>query len=179
MSTKKINKKYRKISIFYSTVIVITITIIVIITTIIFIQVNRPEKNIEIYSEYYKPFEISFQIRDSYYKTDAITNFEKNYSLANYIEAIKQAEIIQKNDSTIPILFLAGIAYMELKSYDKALKYFNTDDKSSPFYEQIIWYKSLCYIRLGQTEEAKELLKMMVNTDSDYKRNVNQIINEL
>ena len=67
------------------------------------------------------------------------------------------------------VLYL-GTAQMAEGTYEAALESFSRIAPENPYFDQIIWYRALCHVKLEQSKEAVELLTEIGETEFHFKR---------
>lgn len=100
-----------------------------------------------------------------YFLHDAIADAVLNYKKGNYNECINVLNIVSKyTDSDINCKFYCGMSYFNKKNYLLAKNYFEDciSNPNNTFLQESQYYKALCLIELGNTEDAKILLKEII-----------------
>jgi len=136
----------------------------------------------KIFANYYETYLIDnkamprmFFIKNEYDKAFQL------YKQGNYREAIKQLEGLFKSDTTrITACFLLGMSYIELQNYSEAIKHLAyVADQNDPTGKQAEWYLSLCYLKMGKTEEATKLFTKISSDNGLYKPLAQAILNKM
>ncbi|WP_431165677.1 tetratricopeptide repeat protein [Tenacibaculum halocynthiae] len=101
-----------------------------------------------------------------------LTKAQDAFELGEYKNALKlisSQERMYKKQSGVVLLY-KGIAQMELKKYDDALKTFDLLS-SGDFIDapRGIWYKALLFLKKEDKETAQKLLKEIASNPSHYK----------
>ena len=97
----------------------------------------------------------------AYYKTN---NFQKITTIAN-----------KKNNDTLA--YFQGVSWFKQKKFQNGIQSFEKIPKQSIYSNKGNYFKALCYFKLNQNAQTKELLN---NCDLDmYDPNFNQKVNEL
>jgi len=74
--------------------------------------------------------------------------------------------------------FILGLAQIEMKEFQAAVESFSTASETiSPIEYDIIWYRALCYIQLGEYDQAIIDLNGLV--DTKYSERANQVIDKV
>ena len=74
----------------------------------------------------------------------------------------------------------SGICCLELNDIQKAKEHFvKARINSEKFYASATWYLALCYIRLGQFDQAKQLLNELTNEQNDYMQKAKELLTQL
>ena len=100
---------------------------------------------------------------------DSIQNGLRLYNEGQYDSAAKQFErVIERDTGNYLAKKYAGIVYLRLANYDKALAYFQQLEKYSLFSNPAIFYQALTLLKRnhpGDKQDAKRLLQVVVNGD--------------
>jgi tetratricopeptide (TPR) repeat protein len=89
--------------------------------------------------------------------------------------------ILQKDSTNIPAKKDAGIVYLRLGNYNKALLYFQQLEKSSLYANPAALYYALTIMKrnqLGDKEHARQLLQKVVDNDLDGKETAHEWLNK-
>lgn len=78
------------------------------------------------------------------------------------------------------LTFYKGLAHMANKEFEQAvLDLKELKGKSGDFRTQATWYLALCYLRLGDREEASKLLNELIQENSSYKDRALEVLNKM
>ena len=85
-----------------------------------------------------------------------------------------------KNESFVT-QFYRGLSYQNLNSFSKAIDEYTKviDDGNNLFVEEAEWYRSLCYLKLGQKVEARNELLAVIERKGHYENDAKAIIRKL
>lgn len=160
---------------------VAAVALLLIGSAFVFNMIRNPSMSPEqIYEMYYQPDDAVMVMRSG--------NTDNNESML--VEALRKYEnedfegalkLFKKDKSNLMVHFYSGLAYMEIEHFNEAIRSFQTilDDKQNLFIEQAMWYQGLCYIRIGQTEKAREVFSELNTPGSSYKAKVEFILKNL
>ncbi|MDX2430318.1 MAG: tetratricopeptide repeat protein [Bacteroides sp.] len=157
------------------------IAAVVMIGLISFIFINRISPDpLKLYAEYYQPYpninkpltRLEDKSDDPYflYETgkyrDAITGFKT---------------LLEANPDDEAALFYTGIIQMELQDFEQAAVQFEQLLAQQPgtYSRPALWYISLSYLQLEQTEKAIEFLRELADEEDLYSRNSGKILEKL
>lgn len=74
--------------------------------------------------------------------------------------------------------FIRGLIWIGEEKYSKATEVFDLALQiKTPIYEDVLWYRALCYIQLNQIDKAKDDLNMLMN--SKYSERAAEIVNRI
>lgn len=140
--------------------------------------VNKKADTANLYAEYYRPYpNIETPLSRS---EDTNINPYYLYESGNYRDAIKEFGTIIKDNSkdNQSALFYTGISYMELFEFNKAIECLKVmaNNDTSRFSRPALWYISLAYIYIDNTEMATEYLQQLESEDDLYGRNSKKIL---
>lgn len=136
----------------------------------------------EIFNCYYKRYNAGTQMRGSdSLKSDfefALTEFDKK----NFKEAALLFNSIPDTSEYILAKdFYLGMTYMEMNEFTTAKLYLDSvsDHSQSIFIDKALWYKSLCFIKLNEIDNAVSVLNRLQEMDSDYSESARKVIDEI
>jgi len=114
---------------------------------------------------------------------DHLQNGLRLYNEGQLNPAGQQFEtIIQSDTSNYLAKKYAGIVYLRLGNYDKALTYFQQLEKYSLFSNPAIFYQALTLLKrnqAGDKQQAQKLLKQVVDNDLEGKETAQQWLKKL
>ncbi len=80
------------------------------------------------------------------------------------------SKYISKVPADFEAVYLAGISYLEINQFEKAIEAFKkVRINSEKHYEKATWYLALSYLREQQPDQAKTILKELIASASPYK----------
>jgi len=157
--------------------------ILLIFSVLFFNNVHQPNQT-AIFSNYYKPYPLSFQTRTSgQQKNEAIHNARLLYLNQKYSAALPLLNKLSIENPQNPKFLLGkGICYIELKEWEKALAAFDSiiQLNESFFKDHAIWYTTLIHFKLQDFQQAKNGLKILAgNADADHHEDAQQLLKVL
>jgi len=157
-------------------------TILISIGGLTYYHSHQPPSKDEIFTEYYKPYEVTVSFRSADTEINSLlTNALQAYQQENYNEALGLFQQVLEKRNDISAQMYSGISYMEIEKYRKANKSFQDviKAKDNLFIDQAKWYSAMCYVKLGEIQNAKSLLMELSQTSAFYKNKSAEIIKEL
>jgi tetratricopeptide (TPR) repeat protein len=103
----------------------------------------------------------SLQIARQFYNDGQLTSSAKIFE-----------NIAQRDSSNTEAITNAGIVYLRLSEYDKALAYFQQLEKDTLYFNPAVFYQALTLLKrnhIGDKQRARELLQKVVDNDLDKK----------
>jgi len=92
----------------------------------------------------------------------------QKYNKGDYASALELFEACLSDESrTETILLYAGSSALMTGDPDKALRYFANWDESSPVYDQVEWYTAGCYMKKGDIDKTKAIIKK-ISEDTEH-----------
>jgi tetratricopeptide (TPR) repeat protein len=153
-----------------------------IIASVLYYTTGRTSAE-EIYTKYYKPYEMSMRVRSADNSTNKmLTKAISLYDSGNFKEAAVLFEKVLACDSTkMAINLYSGISSMEIKEYNDADRSFNRiiDHNNNPYIEQAQWYLGFCYLMTNKTKLARQQFKAIANSNSFYKKDADKIYRKI
>lgn len=156
-------------------------TVLLLVVAGIYMFGNKEATPDELYAEYFAPYPNVFEptVRGSEEATKRAFAFQK-YEEGEYAQAAALFEEITSEKKEPGILLLLGNANLALGKTDAARNNFNdliqmADSNAAA----ARWYLSLCYLRDGQLEQAKDTLEVVAKGDDAYSEKARQLINAL
>lgn len=107
----------------------------------------------------------------SYYLHDIISEAMLYYKKGNYNQCINSLNTVSAyTNLDINCKFYYGMCYFNKKNFSKALTYFEDciSNTNNTFLQEALYYQALCLIETGNTDEAKTLLKQIVDDGEFY-----------
>lgn len=166
----------------YSQFLKIAASVVVLLSVGIHFLLNSNTLNSEaIYEEHFTPFENVVRpiVRGENSEDLEFLAFIK-YEEGKYNEALPLFEKYYSESKKPQILLYIGICNLGVKDFSKAAdnleKYISKDDT---YLDIAHWYLGLSYLKLGNTEKAKENFKQVQELGTYKKNTVDEILNEL
>jgi hypothetical protein len=110
-------------------------------------------------------------LQPNYYLHEVISDAMLFYKKANYNECINSLNTLAHyNKEDINCKFYYGLCYFNKKNYEKALPYFDECifNLNNTFLQEAQFYTALCLIETNKNEEAKTILKQIVEDGEFY-----------
>lgn len=135
--------------------------------------------NTEIYDQYYATENSILTVRSNEaIDFNPINEGMKYFDQQNYENALNSFELA--SDNVVAKLY-SGFSYMELKQYDQAIVAFKEiiNQKDNLFIDQAEWNLGLCYIITNNTDQAKEVLTQITNSNTIYNIRAQQLLEDM
>ena len=102
----------------------------------------------------------------------AQSDYENTIQILNKVPETKDAFVKH---------FYTALSYQNLGEFDQAIKEFTKviNHGNNLFIEEAEWYKSLCYLRLDQKQEAKNELMAVIDRKGYYEKDARAIIRKM
>lgn len=139
----------------------------------------------DFFQEYYHPYPaiMSFRSPADRNETEKILyNAFNYYDTEEYELALISFQKVLSIDSLCFMSqFYLAVCEIEKENYANAQKYLLdlTQKEEHIFWEQSHWYLSLVYLKLDQTEQAKSVLRKIIDEDMDQRNDSESILNQL
>jgi len=103
------------------------------------------------------------------------TNGEYKKAITLYDQAIKES-----NEKFVYHFYKAA-SLQNLEKYEEAIPEYNRviTQSDNIFIEEAEWYKSLCYIKLGSKQKAKDQLLAIIERKGYYEKNAKTVLRRL
>ena len=105
------------------------------------------------------------------------------YINGEYEEAVKVYDkaLINVENEKYVFNFFKGASLQNLNRYEEAITEFSKviNDGDNMFIEEAEWYKSLCYLKLGNKKIAREELMAIISRKGDYEKDAKAILRRL
>jgi tetratricopeptide (TPR) repeat protein len=136
---------------------------------------SNTKSNDELYAYYAKIDAVDEITRGN---NDSIFNMAAQlFNQKKYAESVKLFEKIQSNNAQVQ--FILGIAYTEIKQFDKAIMYFDEVLKGdSVFKEKAYWHKAMVYLKKNEIEKCKQQLNS-INKEAEYYDEAQKLLKEM
>jgi tetratricopeptide (TPR) repeat protein len=158
---------------------------IAILAAVISILIFRPFRSKpvqDLYATYYREYPVSSDIYDPFRADDDLLFAMKVYEAGDFERAAVLFEMLaDSSESTAMPLFYAGHAYLHLNRTDRAIELFKELLTEVPpdLEPANRWYLALAYLRIGESEMAKEELLQIGAVDSPYRRVARRLLRDL
>ncbi len=161
--------KVRSLSIVYS---VAASIVVLVVAGIYFYSFNTPDYQ-SLYAENFTPYEDMILARgeegiaDEELLSEGMTAYnEQQYDLA----INKLSDYLSNNPEKYGVAFYIGLAQLELNNIEEAIANFKIAQKDPLFLQQAQWYQALSYLKSEQLDQAKNILQLVEDQNSHYKR---------
>jgi len=133
---------------------------------------NQAPTTDQVFEKYYQPYSVTITDRSASAELNSLlTTAMQKYKDREYTQALQLfQQVLEQRDDVAANLY-SGISYMEIEKYKKASESFDKviQDNDNLYVDQARWYMSMCYIRLGNIDNARNLLQAL-SEQSDYYR---------
>jgi TolA-binding protein len=157
--------------------------LIIILIGLFFILQHNTYSNEELFTAYYKPYEVSTTTRgiriDTIVSHTLYNSAITEYEALKFPEAAKYFEQFVQTDSTnYKAYFLLGISYIETDDIGGAIQSFQKIIKAgtSLYDDNARWYLGLCYLKTNETEKACEQFKYLININAFCSKQASEIL---
>ncbi|MCB2208524.1 MAG: tetratricopeptide repeat protein [Bacteroidetes bacterium] len=133
----------------------------------------------ELFGQYYTTENSILNVRsDNTAEYSPVNDGLKYFDQQNYDKALYAFELAPEN---VVAKLYAGFSYMELKQYDQAIIKFKDiiDQKDNLFIDQAEWNLGLCYVATNNTNQAKQLLTKITNSNTIYNIRAQQLLEDM
>jgi len=143
--------------------------------TVYFLKGNKPV--FEEYYELYPNYEVT-ALRGK----EGVSSRQKAYQ--SYDKGLYEQAYAQFNDLESPVkadYFFSAMSCIELEKYDVAIDNLNhvIVSRDSDYYNAAQWYSALVFIKTEKLDQARELLKVLKESNSEYTNQAQKLFNEL
>jgi tetratricopeptide (TPR) repeat protein len=123
---------------------------------------NLAPSNEQLFAQYFSDYpNVVAPIDKGVSDSDPIFKAFQTYELKEYEKALSLISALNVQNETTA--FYKGLCELALDHPQKAIAYLdNVKDTSLSIYQASLWYKALAFLKLGNTTEAKSLLKIVV-----------------
>lgn len=135
------------------------------------------------FDRYYAPFEAT-----DYMQRGADNEMYRNLALGinhylegNYRQCIEQFSSISSIPALQPEVHLySALSYMGLGEYRTGQNILQSSlDETSRYQAETLWYLSLCYVKSGEFDQAREALSQLEMYDGLYKKDAQTLLKKL
>ena len=150
------------------------------ISALMYFMLNQNNTD-KLYASNFEPYpniEVS-NLRSDSKKSLEIDAFTA-YDLEDYKLAHELFTKILETESKDYLRFYNGMCAMQLENFDLAIEELSTiNEPKSKYYEKVIWFKALIYLKLNKKEDTQTLLNELVNHYSFKKEEAKQLLSKL
>ena len=162
---------------YYAAAAVIGITVIVTVFTNTF--TDRPD---QLFQAYFTPYPNMFQptTRSNGSVDSKRAEAFKAYEQADYQRAATLFSDLLRDKKEAGMLLLLGNSNLMLDNVEEAKENFITLNKDFDELDmQAKWYLSLCYLKSGETEKARAILKELGDTEISYATKARELLEKV
>ncbi|MEE4259981.1 MAG: tetratricopeptide repeat protein [Bacteroidales bacterium] len=156
-----------------------SIAIFIMVGASFLFNMNSTTTNQEIFSKYYTTENSMVTVRSTNVADfSPVNDGLKYFDQQNYQKALTTFQLAP--DNVVASLY-SGFSYMELKQYDQAIVAFKNiiDQKDNLFIDQAEWNLGLCYVATDNTDQAKQLLTKITNSNTIYNIRAQQLLEDM
>lgn len=142
-------------------------------------NMNNTTTNEELFSQYYTTENSILTVRsNTAAEYSPVNEGLKYFDQQNYQKALTAFELAPNN---VVANLYTGFSYMELKQYDQAIGAFKNiiDQKDNLFIDQAEWNLGLCYVATDNTNQAKQVLTKITNSNTIYNIRAQQLLEDM
>ncbi|MBS3808297.1 MAG: hypothetical protein KGY60_12390 [Bacteroidales bacterium] len=135
-------------------------------------QVSTIPTKEEIFHKYYQPYSVTITDRSGSDEVNTLlTSAMERYKEREYNQALQLFQKVLTKREDVAASLYSGISFMEVQKYKQANESFEdvVEDKDNLYLDQARWYMSMCHIRLGNIEDARNMLFTLAE-ESEYYR---------
>jgi tetratricopeptide (TPR) repeat protein len=144
----------------------------------------------QVVERYYTLYEPATTVRslqsfDDYTSASGTGYFQKAmdyYNMHDYRNAgLLFSKVLEDDPRYIESVFLGGVSNFEQKDYPEAGRSFRTviSDNNNTYIEDAEWFLSMCYLKTGEKDKARECLNTIKNSKSIYRKDASTILRKL
>jgi len=145
-------------------------------------QVSSIPTTDEIFHKYYQPYSVTITDRSGSDEINTLlTSAMERYKEREYDQALQLFQKVLTKREDVAASLYSGISYMEIQKYKQASESFEdvVEDKDNLYLDQARWYMSMCYIRLGNIEDARQMLLTLAEESEYYKDKAHKVERKL
>jgi tetratricopeptide (TPR) repeat protein len=157
--------------------------VVLLVITSLSLYFMKPDapSNDSLFNIYYQP-DAALLIRGSDSQNATLIQAFQMYESKDYKSALSLfQQVLVTDEGNIPVHFYSGISSIELGQYQNALIPFNfiMDHNQNLYVERAEWFTALCYLKLNENENAKNLFSKISHSKSAYKDKAHEILKNL
>jgi tetratricopeptide (TPR) repeat protein len=144
--------------------------------------IHREYTSDKLYSMYYRPYVPDILIRSDTDKADAMGEAILLYDRGSYSTAYNNLlDMIDADSKNYMARFYLGLSCMEQNKFEEAIIQFDSILKNcrSTLIYHSQWYLALCYLKTGNTREAKDLLETIASGNTYYRKKAENLLKKL
>jgi tetratricopeptide (TPR) repeat protein len=157
---------------------------LLVLATVALLNINRLPTNEKLFAQNFAPFDNSGQSTkrgDSANGDELLNRALSLYDNEQYDEALVLFNQLNEQDpeNALNLLYTANI-FMSSDQFDEAIVYLKKIEEMDKGVKSITnWYLGLCFVKKGETEEAKKYLELVANSKSYYSPKAKKILDKL
>jgi len=151
-------------------------------SSIVMLTVNRAPQGDQLYSQYFMPYQADMTQRDGGIENNSFANGMDFFANKNFNEAITILGNVETGDKNyVASLFYRGLAYMQTNDHSSAKAEFLSviNAGKTNLTSDAQWYLALCYIKLGEVSNAKDMLRTIIKSNPFDKEKAQNLLNQL
>jgi tetratricopeptide (TPR) repeat protein len=153
--------------------------VLIAVSSLLLIGSAHPDYQ-KLYSEYYAPRDADVQRTITGSPDDPYSQAMKYYIAQDYSSADHHFHHLVESEASNEAILYKGINNMELGNYLAAIEIFNRlEDKDLTLRHEAMWYKSLCYLALGNEKATFYALQEIINSNGFYKTMASSLLRKL
>ena len=155
-----------------------SIAIFLLVGASFFFNMTNSSTNENLFEQYYSTQNSILTVRSSSTDLSPVNDGMKYFDQQNFEKALNAFELAP--DNVVAKLY-SGFSYMELKQFDQAIVEFKeiVNKKDNLFIDQAEWNLGLCYIITNNTDQAKEVLTRITNSNTIYNIRAQQLLEDM
>ncbi|MEZ5105757.1 MAG: hypothetical protein R2757_14755 [Draconibacterium sp.] len=158
-----------------------SVAIIIVLIGLVGLLGNSFESSDRIYSSFYESPEWAPE-RTATEEIDYLQKANLSYVKGEYNDVVSMGNILPENLANSPVFqFYEGASLQNLGRYSEAIPKYTMIIKNGDnlYIEEAEWYRSLCYVKLGNKVEAKQQLLAVIERKGHYENEAKAIIRRL
>jgi tetratricopeptide (TPR) repeat protein len=136
----------------------------------------------DIFSQYYTPYQDDFTTRSDQVVVNNLYLAFQAYESHDFEKAVELfSKVTEADESILMAYFYKGISSIEIGNYAVAVESFEkvTKNSSNPYYPQAQWYSALTWLKLNNSENAKQHLSWLISNDRYYGTKAKEILTKI
>lgn len=135
----------------------------------------------DLFQQFYSPYSHTTNSRSvSYSAEKSMLECLAFYDKKDFQNTIKVFSTIPVNIlENSELAIVGGVSYIELRNYVEALRILDLINDKSLLYTTSLWYKGLCYLKLNDKKNAKEVFQRLNSFEPYYKNQTRKLLKAL
>lgn len=144
-----------------------------------FLYLPTKSINNELYDKYHTPYPIESRLRGDVLNINNNSAFNL-YAKEDYSKSIPLFKnlITKYPDSTIYQIYL-GNSLLKVGMMNEAKATFQKVNLENKYYEDSQWYLALTYLKIGNIQEVKKILRTLINYEGVHEKNSTALLEKL